>query len=250
MRINESLLLILISCFSVSLFAQSSDQTGVKPNTVKIEIWSDVVCPFCYLGKKKVEQAINKLNATDKVEVIWHSFQLDPDFPANTSVPSIQNLSERKGYPLDQVKDMCASLAQDGKAYQIDFNFDQALSFNTRDAHRLIQWAKTVGKSSEAKEALMKAYFSEGVDLSKQKNLLDVVAQAGLDRQKAQVILESDAYVQEVEQDILRSQQLGVQGVPFFLVNDKQGISGAQSDHVFEQVIGDALEGMISNEKH
>lgn len=247
MRINELVLLILVSSFSVSLFAQSIDQAVVKPNTVKIEIWSDVVCPFCYLGKKKIERAIDKLNAADQVEVIWHSFQLDPNFPANTSVPSIQNLSERKGYPLEQVKDMCASLAQDGADYQIDFNFGQALSFNTRDAHRLIQWAKSVNKSSQVKEAFMKAYFSEGIDLSKQQNLLDIVEQVGLDRQKAQVILESDAFVQEVEQDIVRSQQLGIQGVPFFLVNDKQEISGAQADNVFEQVIKDALADMEEN---
>ena len=244
MSINKALLFALVMVFGLSLNGQTPDSPTETPTTVKIEIWSDVVCPFCYLGKKKVEQAVQKLNAEDKVEIVWHSFQLDPEFPTNTSVPSIENLSERKGYPIDQVREMCASLTQQGKGYQIEFAFEKALTFNTNDAHRLIQWGKTLGKGSELKEALMQAYFSEGTDLSQQENLLAVVEKVGLDKEKAQSVLESDVFAQDVQQDIYRSQQLGIRGVPFFLINGETAISGAQADPVFEQAIGEALQGL------
>lgn len=225
-----------------SLMAQSNPQPAPK-TTVKIEIWSDVVCPFCFLGKKKMEQAIQKLDAEDKVEIIWHSFQLDPDFPLNTAVPSMENLSERKGYPIEQVRGMCDQLTAQGKAYQIDFHFDNALTFNTQNAHRLLHWAKTHDKSSQLKEALMYAYFTAGTDLSQQENLLAVVEKVGLDTTQAKEVLQSDAYQKEVEQDIKQARKLRIGGVPFFLVNEEQGISGAQPDQVFEEVIGAALQG-------
>ncbi|HAY88115.1 MAG TPA: disulfide bond formation protein DsbA, partial [Bacteroidetes bacterium] len=107
----------------------------------KIEVWSDVVCPFCLVGKKKLEQAIESQNAQNHIEIIWRSFQLDPGFPQNESVPSMKNLTERKGYPADQVVAMCGQLTASGKPYGIDFNFDNALTFNTSNAHRLIHWA-------------------------------------------------------------------------------------------------------------
>lgn len=241
---NKGILtLVLTTVFSFTLLAQSDQDQSSNPEKVKVEIWSDVVCPFCFLGKKKIELAIQKLNAEDKIEVIWHSFQLDPDFPRNTSVPSTQNLSERKGYPIEQVEQMCDQLAIQGKRYQIDFQFDKALTFNTFDAHRLIHWAKTYHKGSELKEALFKAYFTNGVDLSQKENLLEVVKQSGLDHLQAKEVLESDSFSQEVNNDILRSRQLGIGGVPYFLVNEEEVISGAQDDQIFDRVISSAFEG-------
>jgi predicted DsbA family dithiol-disulfide isomerase len=221
----------------------------MKPEKVKIEVWSDVVCPFCFLGKKKLERAIAKADARDKVEIIWHSFQLDPDFPMDTSLPSTKNLSERKGYPIEQVTAMCAQLAEQGKAFDIDFQFDKALTFNTRDAHRLIQWGKAFNKSSELKEAFMKAHFSEGIDLALKENLLSVVEQVGLNRGEAKKVLESDAFSQDVQEDILRSRQLGIGGVPYFLVDEKEAISGAQDDQVFDRVIAAALKQQEAESK-
>ena len=241
---NKGILtLVLTTIFSFSLLAQSDQDQSSNPEKVKVEIWSDVVCPFCFLGKKKIELAIQKLNAEDKVELIWHSFQLDPDFPRNTSELSTQNLSERKGYPIEQVEQMCDQLAIQGKGYQIDFQFDKALTFNTFDAHRLIHWANTFHKGSELKEALFKAYFTNGVDLSQKENLLGVVKQSGLDHLQAKEVLESDSFSQEVNNDILRSRQLGIGGVPYFLVNEKEVISGAQDDQIFDRVISSAFEG-------
>lgn len=209
---------------------------------VLIEIWSDVVCPFCYVGKKKLEQAIQRLNSEDKVEIIWHSFQLDPDFPKGESMPSTPYLSERKGYPKEQVIAMSENLTIQGKSYDIDFNFNEALTFNTLDAHRLIQWAKTENKSNALKEALMKAYFTDGIDLSKKENLISICKSLGLDTIKGQVVLDSNSYAEEVQNDIYQSRQLGIRGVPYFLINESLNISGAQSDEIFESVISSALK--------
>tara|TARA_B100000508_G_scaffold141077_2_gene146006 strand:+ start:3298 stop:4113 length:816 start_codon:yes stop_codon:yes gene_type:complete len=241
-------ILTLLIVLAVTVLAQKNKKQKMNIEKVKIEIWSDVVCPFCFIGKKKMEQAITNLNANDRVEVIWHSFQLAPDFPKDTSLPSTKYLSEKKGYPVKQIKAMYDQLAHQGKEYGIDFQFDNALSFNTLGVHRLIQWAKTVNKSTELKEGFMLAYFTDGIDLSQHENVLKVVEKIGLDTTKAKEILNSDEYMQQVEQDIYQSQQLGIRGVPYFLINEKEVISGAQSDEVFENVLRAALSKIESKE--
>jgi predicted DsbA family dithiol-disulfide isomerase len=233
---------MLLLSIALIVFANNKDvEKEQKIEKVKIEVWSDVVCPFCLLGKKKLEKAIVDLEAQDRVEVIWHSFQLDPSFPKDTAIPSMKNLVERKGYPANQVVSTCNYLNEQGKAYGIDFQFEDALVFNTLDAHRLIQWAQSEGKSNTLKEALMTAHFSEGKNLSKSDILLDVVEKSGLDRIKALEILESDAYLQNVQADLSRSNELGIGGVPFFLINGKEKISGAQSDDVFSKTLKSVL---------
>ena len=186
-------IVFLILFANLSLVAQSNSTTKtMNTEKVTVEIWSDVVCPFCLLGKKKIEQAIAKLNATNNVEIIWRSFQLDPTFPKNTSSPSMQYLSERKGYPVNQIKGMCQQLSLQGKKYGINFNFDASLTINTFDAHRLIHWAKSFGKANQLKEALMVAHFSEGMDLSKETQLFSIIEKVGLDTDEAKTILQSD----------------------------------------------------------
>lgn len=229
--------------------AQSNNNLMSKSEKVKVEIWSDIVCPFCLIGKKKIEKAIYNLNAQDKTEIIWHSFQLDPDFPLNTAIPSIENLSEKKGYSISQINQMCEQLTFAGKEYGIDFQFNKALTFNTWDVHRLIQWSKSLKKSNKLKEAFMTAYFSEGIDLSDNENILNVVEKVELDVGKANQILESNSYAQEVKNDIIQSQQLGIRGVPYFLINEKESISGAQSDEAFESIISAALNNLKLNNK-
>lgn len=218
-------------------------------NKVTVEIWSDIVCPFCFLGKKKIERAISELNAEDKVEIVWRSFQLAPDFPMDSSISTNEYLVERKGYPQDQVTQMTAQLVQQGKEYGLDFRFDIARSINTFNAHRLIHWANTKGKANELKEAFMINHFTKGVDLSVPNNLLTVVAEVGLDLTEAKQILASTAYKQEVERDIKLAEQLGITGVPFFIINGKATISGAQSDMVFKNELTAALSNLESSEK-
>lgn len=239
--LSKYLILVLLISFS-SVF--NSSQKVMGQEKVSIEIWSDIVCPFCILGKRKIEQAIVNLNAEDKVEIEWKSFLLNPDFPSNTSVPTIPYLSEHKGYPESQVKAMCNQLTVQGKEYDIDFQFDKSLAFNTLDAHRLIQWAKTKRSSHELKEAYMQAYFTNGVDLSQEVNVLKVVEGVGLNVEEAKNVLHSTDFLKEVQTDIQIANQIGVRGVPFFVLNKKSAISGAQPDEVFEKALIAALQDL------
>ncbi len=204
---------------------------------IKIDIWSDIVCPFCFIGKKKLEQAISKLQLSEQVEIEWHSFQLDPDFPKGEAIPSSTYLAQRKNYPIEQINAIQQQLTGSAKVYGIDFQFEKALSFNTIEVHRLWQWSKNLGKSSELKEALMKAYFSDGIDLSKEENILQVVENSGLDKLEAESILKSNQFSNEVDEDIYHASQIGVKGVPFFVINNQFAISGAQEDSVFESAL-------------
>jgi predicted DsbA family dithiol-disulfide isomerase len=204
---------------------------------ISIGIWSDIVCPFCFIGKKKLEKAISKLNLSDQVEIEWHSFQLDPDFPKGESIPSSEYLAKRKNFPLEQINSIQEQLTASATPYGIDFQFDKSLSFNTMDVHRLWQWSKTMGKSSELKEALMLAYFTNGIDLSKEENVLKVVENCGLDRIEAKAIFRSDTFSNKVDEDIYQASQIGIRGVPFFVINNQFAISGAQEDSVFESAL-------------
>lgn len=204
---------------------------------IKIDIWSDIVCPFCFIGKKKLEQAISKLQLSEQVEIEWHSFQLDPDFPKGKAIPSAEYLAQRKNYPIEQINAIQHQLTANAKPYGIDFQFEKALSFNTIDVHRLWQWSKTLGKSTELKEALMQAYFTDGIDLSKVENVLQVVENCGLDKLEAESILKSHQFSNEVDEDIYHASQIGVRGVPFFVLNNQFAISGAQEDSVFENAL-------------
>jgi predicted DsbA family dithiol-disulfide isomerase len=202
-----------------------------------IEIWSDIVCPFCYLGKKKLEKAIESVGLNGQVDIVWRSFQLDPDFPIGISVPSTQYLSDKKGYPLNQIQAIQHQLRDQALDYGFDFNFDTALSFNTSLAHQLLHWSNHFGKSNALKEVLLKAYFTDGIDLSVSQNIAHLVTKVGLDEDEALLILSSEKYKDEVEADYYAASQIGVRGVPFFLINNQTAISGAQPDQVFEQVL-------------
>ena len=204
---------------------------------ISIGIWSDIVCPFCFIGKKKLEKAISKLNLSEQVAIEWHSFQLDPEFPKGESIPSSEYLAKRKNFPPEQINAIQQQLTTNATPYGIDFQFEKSLSFNTFDVHRLWQWSKTLGKSSELKEALMKAYFTDGIDLSKEENVLHVVENCGLDMLKAKEILNSNQFANEVDEDIYHASQIGVSGVPFFVINNQFAISGAQEDSVFESAL-------------
>jgi predicted DsbA family dithiol-disulfide isomerase len=204
---------------------------------ITIEIWSDIVCPFCYVGKKKIQQVIEKLNIEDEVQIIWRSYQLDPDLPSEKAYPSLEYLMLKKNISAEQMQGMNEYLKQQGLQYGIDFQLDKSMVFNTFNAHRLLQWSKEFNKSSELKEAFMKAYFTDGIDLSNPDNLISAVGMVGLDTEKAKEIINSKSYSESVNDDIYQSKTINLRGVPHFLFNDKFFISGAQEDLVFENAI-------------
>ena len=209
---------------------------------LSIEIWSDIVCPFCYIGKMKLEQALRNLNAIDRVEITWRSFQLDPTFPKNTSQNSATHLSEKTGIPMERLTNMFTELNQTGKRYGIDLKLDQTPVFNTYDLHRLWQWSKSENKGQQFKEEFLYQYFTNCVDFSIQENILRSIENIGLDKTKALEILNSEAYTQEFNFDMERGRKFSVRGVPHFVINQRKSFVGAQEDELFEEMLKEELE--------
>jgi predicted DsbA family dithiol-disulfide isomerase len=206
---------------------------------VKIEIWSDVVCPWCYIGKRRLEHALDEFEAEfpgarDDVEILWRSFQLNPDAPRH-AVPTKQYLASRFG---PQAGEMSARVAAVAKAEGLDFDSDHALSVNTFDAHRLLHLAQDEGVQDAAKERLLRAHFIEGADLSDPDTLVALMKEAGVSEDRARAVIENpDEYAKDVEADIEEARALGAGGVPFFVLDRKYGVSGAQPVETFLQAL-------------
>jgi predicted DsbA family dithiol-disulfide isomerase len=214
---------------------------------MQIEIWSDVVCPFCYIGKRKLEKALEKFPFKDKVEIEWKSFQLNPDQKTNPSISTLEHLSQSKGWSMEQTREITSNVVNMAAAQGLDFDFENAVVANTRNAHRLIHLAKASGKGDAMKERLLRAYFTEGKNVDDFPTLISLGKEAGLEEEKIKVMLESDLFEQDVHQDIYESRQVGVRGVPFFVLDRKFGISGAQPDEVFDQTLEKAWTEFAKN---
>jgi predicted DsbA family dithiol-disulfide isomerase len=197
---------------------------------MKIEIWSDVVCPWCYIGKRRLEHALTEFEHADEVEITWRSFQLHPEAPNQEGVPTLQYLTTRFG---PQATQMTARVTEIAKGEGLDFDFQNALTFNTFDAHRLLHLAASLGVADAAKERLLHAYFIEGADLSDPDTLVALMKEAGADPDRARQVLDGDEYADAVQADIEEARQLGANGVPFFVIDRKYGISGAQPAETF-----------------
>jgi predicted DsbA family dithiol-disulfide isomerase len=204
------------------------------PIKIKVDVVSDVVCPWCYIGKKRLEKAIKELGDSFEVELQFLPFELNPDMPKEGRNQR-EYLTTKFGGAAryDQITNHVAGIARE-EGLQFDFH-KQVVSPNTFDAHRLIWFAQKEGVQPEVKEALMSAYFEEGVDLSKQENLVETVVKAGLDRSKVTEFLNSDQGIEEVRAMEQLNYQRKISGVPFFIINNQYGISGAQPAEVFVQ---------------
>lgn len=201
---------------------------------MKVEIWSDIMCPFCYVGKKNFENALAQLPFKDTIEVEWKSFQLDPTLPEKGLTESTKEyLVKRKGMPEQQIEGMLAHLQSVGNEVGIDFRQDIAIPVNTFKAHRLSHFAQAKGKGNEIEEALFKTHFTEGKNIGNDEVLLNLIEAIGLDRQEAQQLLDSETFKDEVKADIAEAGELGISGVPFFVIDRKYGISGAQPSTAF-----------------
>jgi predicted DsbA family dithiol-disulfide isomerase len=211
-----------------------------------IEIWSDVMCPFCYIGKRKFEQALAQFHQKDRVEVVWKSFQLNPDLVTDATKNTTQHLAESKGWTIEYTQGVTAHVTELAQKVGLTFDFDKAVVANSFDAHRFSAFAKSKGKQDAAEERLFKAYFTEGKNTADTKTLTQLGQEIGLDGSEIKVMLESDAFSEEVNHDIYEAHQFGIRGVPFFLFDRKYAISGAQESTVFlqalEQVFKEKLE--------
>lgn len=210
---------------------------------MKVEIWSDVMCPFCYVGKKNFENALAQLPFKDKVEVEWKSFQLDPDLPEEGLSESVSTyLAKRKGMPKEQIDGMLEHLKNVGQEVGIDFKQDISIPVNTLKAHRLSHFAQAQGKGNEIEEALFKAHFTEGKNVGNDDVLLSIIEEIGLDKEQAKQFLATNDMLNDVQADIEEANALGISGVPFFVIDRKYGVSGAQPSDVFVDAITQAFQ--------
>ena len=210
---------------------------------MQVEIWSDVVCPWCYLGKRRFDNALREVPFADEVQVVHRSFQLDPSAPHDHTVDTVAMLSSKYGMTPERAdavqREMEARAAQDGLTYHLD---GQRFG-NTADAHRLLQYAKTVGAQERLLEAMYRTYFTDGGSVFDAEALTALATEVGLDEAEVAAVLASDRYRDEVEADIEQAREYGVSGVPFYVLDGKYAVSGAQGQEVFKAALEQAHAG-------
>ncbi|WP_036651802.1 DsbA family oxidoreductase [Paenibacillus pini] len=204
---------------------------------MNIEIWSDFACPFCYIGKRRFEEGLQQFAHRDQVEITFRSFELAPDAPVDNDQNMHSILASKYGMSLEQAKAANDNLTEQAKAVGLTYHFDTMIPTNTFDAHRMTHWAAEAGKRYDMTERLFKAYFTDSAHIGDRETLIRLAGEIGLDAQAAATMLESDAYKDDVRRDEQEGSQLGVTGVPFFVINRKYGISGAQPPEAFVETL-------------
>lgn len=207
---------------------------------ITVEIWSDIQCPWCYIGKRRFEKALGEFPQRDQINVTWRSYQLDPALPERDERSEVDYLVERKGMDRRQVEQMIHHVAATAEGEGLNYDFDGLVVANSRKAHRLLQLAKSLdgGALADAlKEALLAAHFVHAQDISDVEVLVRIATQAGLGEAEARAAVDSEQLDQAIDADIALGRQIGVQGVPFFVFGNKYGVSGAQPPEVFAQVL-------------
>ena len=206
--------------------------------TIKVDIWSDVQCPWCYIGKRKFEAGTALFNGD--VEVEYHSFELAPDTPVDFDGSPVDYLSQRKGLPVAQVEEMLERVTGIAESVGLHYDYDSVHQTNTVISHELLHYAKAHGHQLEMKERLLKAYFVDGLHVGRIEDLADLAAEIGLDRADVVRSLTAHDYLADVKADVAQANAYGIQGVPFFVIDGKYGISGAQDPDTFAQVLRQA----------
>ncbi|MFD7508434.1 DsbA family oxidoreductase [Streptomyces sp. NPDC059853] len=200
---------------------------------MRIDVWSDVVCPWCFIGKRRLESALARYEHVGEVEVRWHSFQLDPTHPAGLREPTAAMLVRKKGLAPEQVREMQQRVTELAAAEGLRYDLDRSISVNTLDAHRLLQLADRGGLGGAAHERLLTAHLCEGETVDDLDTLVRLGVEAGLDEAETRRALESGAYADEVAADVAEARRIGVSGVPFFVLDGTYGVSGAQPVDTF-----------------
>jgi len=206
-----------------------------QPATVKVDIWSDIACPWCFIGKRKFEDAVQRYGGP--VEVEYHSFELSPDTPVDFEGDEVDFLATHKGMPRDQVEGMLANVAGIASEVGLAYDFDHLRHTNTVKAHELLHFAKVNGRQAAMKERLLTAYFEEGRHVGRIDDLVALAGEVGLDESSARTALEQGVHLADVRADQAQAQAFGIQGVPFFVLEGKYGISGAQAPEMFLQAL-------------
>jgi predicted DsbA family dithiol-disulfide isomerase len=209
--------------------------------SLKIEIWSDVVCPFCWLGKRRLDLALSIFNHKDDVTIEWRSFQLNPGLKTDPSINIHEYLSREKGFDINKIRQINRQLTESGAAIGLHYNFDQVVVANSMQAHNLLHEAKSQGKQQIGKESLFQAYFEFGNNIDDPRVLLKIAEDAGMDLSATEHAITTKIHWDAVQTDILEAQELGVRGVPFFVFNRKFAVRGAQEMNIFTDVLEEAF---------
>jgi predicted DsbA family dithiol-disulfide isomerase len=204
---------------------------------MRVEIWSDVVCPWCYLGKRRFERALDSFAHASEVEVTYRSFELDPSAPENVTTPTVQMLASKYRMSAEQAGDAQRQMEQRASDDGLTFHLGDLRSGNTRDAHRLLHLAKDRGRQADLIERLHRAYFTEQLSIFDNAVLTQLAVEAGLDRNEAADVLASKDYEDAVETDEAMAATLGVTGVPFFVIDRRYAFSGAQPAEAVSQLL-------------
>ena len=194
-----------------------------------VEIWSDIACPWCYVGKRRFEAALAEFEHRDEVQVVWRSFELDPDAPPERVGDRAVRIAEKYGMTVEQARSMEQRMIDMAAAEGLDFRFDIARSGTTFDAHRVVHLAQKYGLQDAMKERLLRAYFTEGELVSDRETLVRLAAQVGLREDEAREALAGDRYAPQVRDDERSAEQLGIRAVPTFVIDRALGVSGAQN---------------------
>lgn len=206
-------------------------------NKLKVQIWSDIMCPFCYIGKRRIEEALSLFEHKEAVEIEWKSYQLDASFIASPDDNMVEHLAEKYRKDNDWAQNMLDNMTQNAKTAGLDFHFEKAILANSLNAHRLLHLAKKYNLANDLEELLFKAYLTEGKNVNDPSTLTQLGIEVGLDAEEIAQVLNSDRYATEVKQDQEEANTIGVQGVPFFVFDNKYAISGAQPATAFLETL-------------
>jgi len=209
---------------------------------MNIEVWSDIVCPWCYIGKRRLEAALERFERRDAVTVIWRSYQLDPNAPKVSTQGTREMLASKYGVSLEQADGMQARVTGIAAEEGLEYRLEKTLHFNTFDAHRLIHFAKSKGLQEEMKERLMKAHFTEGRSPADTGTLVSLAGEIGLDEAESRAVVEGPDYAGDVRADEALAREYEIRGVPFFVFGGKYGVSGAQAADTLLEVMQKAWD--------
>lgn len=233
-------MMLTFTALSGQMTPMDSTPIGGQGKSLTVEIWSDVVCPFCYIGKREFENALARFPHRDSVNVVWKSFELDPSAPARSGVDTYGMLSEKYGMTREQAMERTRGVRERAASLGLQYDFDKAVVGSSFDAHRLIQLAKSRGLGDAAEERLFKAYFTEGIHLADRGSLVAMGVEIGLEKKDVEAMLESSSQAEAVRSDEREAQELGINGVPFFVFDRRLAVNGAQTSDTFLQALEQA----------
>lgn len=209
---------------------------------MKVEIWSDIVCPFCYIGKRRFEKTLADFPHREQIEVEWKSYLLNPNLVTQLNKSLSHYLAESKGISIQEARSLNDHLTKMAADEGLVYKLEQAVVANSKRAHRMIHYAKSKGKQSEMKERLFAAYFTESKNIDDRTTLIELGEDIGLNRKELEEVLSTEKFEDAIMQDIYEAHQVGVKGVPFFVYNNQYGISGAQPIELFEQTLNQSYQ--------